>query len=412
MKAARKTGREFTQTDRYVPRQSVTKYSENRAGWPQVTKDALGTRTKDAPVDWTQMFGPEDGFLTRIPMSDVPELASAVREISQRALDDEQLMRCVSALAPLMDPSEDRQAQAEFEILRRLIGTILNRADALRAETDDELRAIYKQIEHARLAKELTGDVVVPLVAVSFDSVAPIQVEGDTWIERMTESEHRARAMEWIQQGSVSPWVAAAATHAIVLRNVRFINRGHGPYIKPELPLEISVDIVKTVAEAIHIATQRIAGYAQVLIRPDNWAYSWMGDLPPLWLTWSGRAYPEELNDRAAWINEMSPINAIKTDEILRITRALKIAPKNVRLAARRCRQTTFRDDMEDMILDAAIGIEALAGKESDALTHRMAQRAAIALAEDIPPENTYSLLKQFYAIRSKIAHGDTPKHW
>jgi hypothetical protein len=64
------------------------------------------------------------------------------------------------------------------------------------------------------------------------------------------------------------------------------------------------------------------------------------------------------------------------------------------------------------MVLDAAIGIEALVGKEPDALTHRMAQRAAIALADDIPPANTYSLLKQFYGIRSKIAHGETPKHW
>jgi len=39
-----------------------------------------------------------------------------------------------------------------------------------------------------------------------------------------------------------------------------------------------------------------------------------------------------------------------------------------------------------------------------------MAQRAAVALKDTIPPGNTYTLLKQFYGIRSKIAHGQVLK--
>lgn len=410
IKSARQAGREYAGTGRFVSRQSATRYTENDAGWPQTTKDTPETGTKDGPVDWSEMFGLKEGLLTRIVVSDVPELAEAVHEISRRALDDDELMRGVSVLAPLTD-SEDRRAQIEFETIRRLIGTILNRADALAAETDNELRSIYQQIERVRFAKELIGDVIVPLVAVSFTPDTPIQVEKNVWIERMTEADHRARAMPWRQQDNVSPYVAAAATHAVVIRDVQFSNRVHSWVTQRELPPELSVDIVKMVAQAVHIVTEDTTGYAQILVRPHDWADSWIQDLPPLWSAWSGRAYPEGLNDRT-WAKEMNPIPASETDEIVRITRALKTAPKNVQLAARRCRQTTFRDETEDMVLDVAIGIEALVGKEPDALTHRMAQRAAIALANSIPPTNTYTLLKQFYNLRSKIAHGETPKHW
>ncbi|MDZ5447758.1 HEPN domain-containing protein [Micromonospora sp. 4G57] len=410
VRAARQAGREYEGRGKYVPRQSVTKYSENDVGWPQTTRDTLGSGTKDGPIDWPEMFGLDQGLLTRILVSEVSELARAVGEIGRRAIKDDELMRGVSKLAPLMELGE-RRGQVEFETVRRLIGTILNRADAVGAETDDALRSIYQQIERARFAKELSGDVIVPLVAVSFDTTEPIHVEGNTWIERLTQNDHRARAMPWLRQDNVSPYVAAAATHAVVLRDVRFPNRVHTIRTGRDLPPEVSVDTAQTVAEAVHIVTEKTTGYAQVLVRPDGWAESWVHDLPPLWSAWSGRAYPEELNDRR-WDKKMSPVAASEAEEIARITRALKTAPKNVQIAARRCRRTTFRDDAEDMVLDVAIGIEALVGKEPDALTHRMAQRAAIALADDIPPENTYSLLKQFYSIRSKIAHGETPKRW
>ncbi len=108
----------------------------------------------------------------------------------------------------------------------------------------------------------------------------------------------------------------------------------------------------------------------------------------------------------------MTLIDAVQTAEITKVARALLAAPKNVKMAARRYRRTAFRDSAEDQVLDVAIKIEALVGKEVDALTHRMAQRAAIALADRIPPAATYDLLKQFYNIRSKIAHGDEPKSW
>lgn len=320
--------------------------------------------------------------------------------------------RGVSWLAPLMDGenTERRREQIEFETVRLLIGCILNRADAVCAETDEELRSIYEQIERARFSEKLAGDVIVPLVAVSFDADEPVRINSNTWIEPLTKEVHRARALPWMRQENVSPYVAAAATHAVVVRDVQFSNQVHGRS-PGDLPPEISVDIAYLVAEAVYIVSEVSTGYAQILVRPRDWADTWALDLPPLWSAWTGRAYPEELNTRG-WSKVRKPIPAPEIDEIIRMAKSLENAPKNVSIAARRCRRSSFRDDVEDVILDIAIGIEALVGLEPDALTHRMAQRAAIALADEVPPENTYGLLKQFYGIRSKIAHGNSPKKW
>ena len=411
IKAARKAGRDYAGSGRYVPRQTLTKYEQNDAGWPQVTSDRILGPKSDL-MDWSDLFGFKEGGGTTILISDVPELAGAVREISGRAMEDDALLRGVSRLAQLDGPEsfEETREQVEFEAVRTLIGRILNRADAVGAETDEGLRSIYQQIERARFSEKLTGDVIVPLVAASFDADEPLHIDGNAWIEPLTEADHRVRALSWIQQ-DVSPYVAAAATHAVVLRDVQFTNQVHTLPRSREWPSEISTDLAHAVAEAVYIVTEIPTGFAQILVRPRDWAADWTQDLPPLWSAWTGRAYPEDLNDRE-WAKERTPIQATESDEIVRIAKALKTADKKVAIAARRCRRTSFRDDLEDVILDLAIGIEALVGKETDALTHRMAQRAAIALADDLPPANTYSLVKQFYSIRSKIAHGDSPKKW
>lgn len=203
IKAARKAGREYIDSDQYVPRKTAPKYEENDAGWPQVISDGslFGSRKGDF-VAWPELFDfTEQKFGSRILVSDVPELAEAVREISGRAMEDDELLLGVSRLAQLDGPEsfEETREQIEFETVRTLIGRILNRADAVGAETDAALRSIYQQIERARFSKKLTGDVIVPLVAASFDADAPFHIDGPAWIEPLTEAAHKVRALPWIQ---------------------------------------------------------------------------------------------------------------------------------------------------------------------------------------------------------------------
>ena len=87
----------------------------------------------------------------------------------------------------------------------------------------------------------------------------------------------------------------------------------------------------------------------------------------------------------------------------------LSVAPANVKLASRRAVRALLRVAEEDEVLDAAIGIEALllADSDRDAMTHRMAQRAAVVLSVDgVDPSVVYRLVKKFYEQRPKIVHG------
>src|SRR5579859_5124601 len=146
IKAARQTGRDFAAGNSYVPRQPLVAYRENAAGWPQVTKDTPGFGAKSDLIDWSELFDVTENRFTRILVTKVAPLSEAVQEISRRAMEDAELLRGVSILAPLMADRDEAEVrgQVEFEIVRHLVGAVLNRADALGAETDDELRAIYQ----------------------------------------------------------------------------------------------------------------------------------------------------------------------------------------------------------------------------------------------------------------------------
>lgn len=65
--------------------------------------------------------------------------------------------------------------------------------------------------------------------------------------------------------------------------------------------------------------------------------------------------------------------------------------------------------DEPDSAVDACIGIEALVGEEHDELVHRMALRAATALAPNSNAQVIYNAVKSAYNYRSAIVHGTEP---
>ena len=65
--------------------------------------------------------------------------------------------------------------------------------------------------------------------------------------------------------------------------------------------------------------------------------------------------------------------------------------------------------DKPDSAVDACIGIEALVGEEHDELVHRMALRAATALAGNGDPQVIYKAVRSVYDYRSAIIHGTEP---
>ncbi|TFB63465.1 hypothetical protein E3N86_04605 [Cryobacterium sp. Hz7] len=354
------------------------------------------------------MFGVSVGTFAQIALDEVPELISACNVVSEIAMSDVKFEQSISLLASGEQDSVKRIEQVKFEYVR-FVMHLIARAEATGAESDEDLLSIYLALERARFADELIGDLIVPIALTALKTNETFQITEDIWIEPIDADMQRARAEPILSGDRVSALVVAAATHAVVVRNVKFDNRDY--FDRRFRRNEIDLNRVDRVIQCLHIATARDTGYAQAYVRPVDWADEWEHDLPAIWKIAKYHRYPDEF-DAGGWNEDKVAVSQALLDEIPVMFTALESSPANVQLAARRAMRAVLRDDDEDKTLDATIGMEALllSNNDREEMTHRMAQRAAAALTADYPPQIVYGLVKKVYEHRSKIVHGRVRK--
>jgi hypothetical protein len=187
------------------------------------------------------------------------------------------------------------------------------------------------------------------------------------------------------------------------MRDFTFSNLG-GPFRRFD-QIEDYLPSVDRFLQCLHIETGRDTGYAQIFVRPKGWADGWIHDLPPVEKVKTEHRYPETF-DRGGWNNPHIAVDVSTFEVIVKLYSALEKAPANVHLAARRSMRAIMQSDIET--LDASIGLEALllGNNDRDEITHRMAQRAAAALAPEYLPDAIYRIVKKIYEHRSAIVHG------
>ncbi|MCU1696058.1 MAG: hypothetical protein JWR34_2121 [Mycobacterium sp.] len=343
-----------------------------------------------------------------VVVGDVPELSTALDAVRARAEDDQIFARCVNAFADFGGDAM-RNGSLEYEYLR-FVGAIIGRAEATDATSDQELLEIYLQLEYARFAPELEGDLMMPLTLTDFGTQESVDLGGGVSIEPLNPELQRARALSSQATEGVSPYLVAAATHAVVVKGITVANT---PYANRILATSISPTIkasdvykVDRVVQCVHIITAKDAGYNQVFVRPKGWADGWNDGLPPVWKIEAVANYPASLF-RAPWqMVERVPLSTGNVEEVVTAYRSLDTAPKEVKLAARRSVRAMMRTNDEDRTLDATIGVEALLLSDNAELKYRMSIRAAAALYDEMPPALIFGLAKKVYDHRSKIAHG------
>jgi len=79
---------------------------------------------------------------------------------------------------------------------------------------------------------------------------------------------------------------------------------------------------------------------------------------------------------------------------------------RELALSLRRFNQSYERERLEDQIIDLTIALESsiLFGTHEE-LSHRLAMRAAVLLWGQVPSDDTFSLIRHVYKVRSKIVH-------
>lgn len=402
-RAAKTAGDGYLGAGKYVARQAAPDWKVNSSGWPACVQSSRLFGTPTDPPDWTQMFsvGTPIGGMS---VSDVPTLESACSDLVELAMDDPRVERAVSIVSlAYEDDPEERHKQIKHEFLHTL-GNFLNRADALDTWANDEVREIYRAWEKGAFLAELSGDMVIPIVmgAVPVD-LDGVKITDDVHIELMDVATQIARAPQMGGIQPVNPFHRAAATHAIVISDVS-ISSEWLRFPKPSLS-KLDLGPVDTAIEALSIVTEdESIGYADVLLRPKDWARQWVGEHPPLVKLVEVERVPRD--QRTVWNDQRVTYDPSRVQYMNEAFRRLKDAPPKVRIASRRVMRATLRDDSEDAFLDAMIGVEALLGRERDEITFRLALRAATALAWKWNTNEIFNLVKFLYGQRSAVVHG------
>lgn len=169
------------------------------------------------------------------------------------------------------------------------------------------LLAIYLQLERARFANELRGDLLVPISLTPLDHAGPFELGHGVRIEKLDESMQRARAVSMMYGGRVSAHVVAASTHAVVVCDIAIENQD--PFERRYRQSGIDYEVVDRVFECLHVISSRRTGYVQAVVRPLDWADDWEHDLPAVWKVQTFERYPHEF-DQGRWNEEVEPISA------------------------------------------------------------------------------------------------------
>jgi len=282
---------------------------------------------------------------------------------------------------------------------------------------EDRFLPVYLPLEAGFLWADLPIEIHVPILRLT---TAPdvVDFEGGIAVTRMSEEIQLARAYRDHNTHDVNEYLLHQASHALVLKDHSLPNGDYRQrYWGYTLSAE-SVEIVDAFFACLRVVTGLETGYAQILFVPLGWAHDYQGDLASL----QGLTvckYPPSVNPVSTFYGEEIPwvpddqVNAVREllNHVLAATN--RDGGKRLKLAIKRLNSCYMREDPDDAILDATIGLELLTSDgDSQEVTHKLALRLAalstlVPECEATPAEVFRDVKKRIYPYRSAVVHGD-----
>lgn len=269
------------------------------------------------------------------------------------------------------------------------------------------------------LQKKLRIDILVPICLATFQDES-IALSETIEIRRISEEIQKSRQIACSYESNKEDWVAACATHMIVLHNYSFkntddfsINSATQDY--NAYPLQV----IDKIIAAIRVVTGYSIGYEQILSSPIDWIDSFCADLIPLY---GAKAhFVNSSETEKYWMHlPVSQINSEQAKTLQNffgnILKCEEVSKNNGLLfALNRFNRCMLRNEVDDMATDATIGLEALlAGGTHGEITYTISNRIPVVFIHEknkfYTPENCRSIMKKIYNYRSKIVHGGTMK--
>ena len=320
---------------------------------------------------------------------------------------------------------EDKPSNLEYKIKSIILGAVERYLYSIKASQDipdnleEKLRPVVAEKLLRYISPQLNINIYIPICLATFEDdniILSDQVE----IIRIPDDIQKSRQQVCTYEIDNEDWLAACATHMIVLHNYCFKN---DEYISINTVTQnyhaYPLQVIDEIMSIIRTVTGYTIGYEQILCCPLNWIDEFCADLTPLYGAKSHFVNAKEINKM--WMK--LPVNKINSEQALEIKKLYGVvlssegdkSKGNLVFALKRLNRCMLRDEDDDMAIDATIGLEALlSGGAKAEITYTISNRIPVVFAHEhngiYTPKNCRAIMKKIYNFRSKIVHGDTIK--
>jgi hypothetical protein len=386
---------------KYVPKRQTQKVDKFDSGWPNVSSYKSDT---EMPA-YGKLFAETEQTLQPLAYEGLTSMPALFAYVESNP----------DLYASLQMPNSEGKHTDVAESMYRYMVTelpcsIYDRAMALGLPLDSPAVAdLYKARETSWLAKELPYELVVPLLLTDLQIDDTFHIDADARFEKLSDEDLRAMFVDYDLSGVPQP-LALAAKHALVVKMPPLTNTGEPAMVfLPDPDTDPDLTKVRFVCEALRIVSSARVGWARMFRRPLGWTHSWKDALPVFSIQHTSREYPAAF-DNYGWLKTGDAVATDELDKLPAVFAAMANASAKAKLAARRLSMADVRDDADDQLVDACIGLEALLGQEGAELSYRVAVRAAALLSskKDKPIDAgvVFDLARKVYNRRSELVHG------
>ena len=300
------------------------------------------------------------------------------------------------------------------EIVERYLH--VSKADCnIPADLEEQLKPYVSEKIIRYISDKLYIDILIPICLVTFEEDI-IQLSDRIEIKKIPNDIQKARQQACTYESSNEDWVAACATHMIVLHNYCFTNSENLSISKMTHDYNAyPIQEIDNVISTIKVVTGYSLGYAQILSFPLDWITDFCADLVPLYGAKSHFINSKETEK--FWMNiNIKVISKEQSSKIQEMYKNVLLCNKGcnqrrLSFALNRFNRCTLRNEVDDMTTDAAIGLEALlADGTKGEITYTIANRICVVFAHQknsvYTTLNCREIMKEIYNYRSAIVHG------
>lgn len=297
--------------------------------------------------------------------------------------------------------------------IRHLVISIVERflfitGESCKDSIEESIKPYIEEALRYYLSDKLFVKLCIPVCLTTFEE-DEIKLADGIQIVRMNEKFQMARQHSCKYEVVSEDWIAACATHMIILdsycyeSNTDFsfdqISKDYNSY-----PLQKIDEIIGI----IRIVTGYTIGYEQLLMQPDGWIHGFYADLPAVYGAKSHFVNSKELSTFWMYL-PVSTITKEQSNRICDLYKKLIACNGKLDFALRRYNRCVLREEIDDQVTDACIGLESLlSGDAKTEITYTISNRVPVVFSDIKEPwsQNSRKLLKKIYSLRSRIVHG------